>query len=112
MSCARPRCPQAQPHRLSLSVTFHAVCPPASRNNTVSRETAGSSVRMILQVLLLAAALLTSGAVRAVSTPCPQHFLNGQAPALINPKLAPQTRELCYLGYAALHSGLTRTPLW
>src|SRR4051812_37569273 len=26
-----------------LSITFHAVCPPASRNNTVSRETAGSS---------------------------------------------------------------------
>src|SRR6185503_9386573 len=26
-----------------LSITFHAVCPPASRNNTVSKETAGSS---------------------------------------------------------------------
>src|SRR3954471_9028769 len=26
-----------------LSVTFHPVCPPASRDNTVSRETAGSS---------------------------------------------------------------------
>src|SRR3954447_6329081 len=26
-----------------LSITFHPVCPPASRDNTVSRETAGSS---------------------------------------------------------------------
>ncbi|WP_162825894.1 DNA/RNA non-specific endonuclease, partial [Escherichia coli] len=29
-----------------------------------------------------------------------------------NPKLAAQTRELCNPGYAVLHSGITRTPLW
>src|SRR4051812_19983541 len=34
--------PSRTGHR--LSITFHAVCPPASRNNTVSKETAGSSI--------------------------------------------------------------------
>ena len=32
-------------------------------------------------------------------------------PDLIDPQLAP-TRELCYAGFAVLHSGITRTPLW
>src|SRR5215212_5027854 len=36
--------PSRTGHR--LSITFHAVCPPAPRNNTVSKETAGSSNRL------------------------------------------------------------------
>jgi endonuclease G, mitochondrial len=70
------------------------------------------SFRTVLQTLLLAVMLLTTGAAQASSTACPQHFLNGQAPVLTNPKLAAKTRELCYSGYAVLHSGVTRTPLW
>src|SRR5689334_6495975 len=66
----------------------------------------------LMRALLLAAPLLTTGATQASSTTCPQQFLGGEAPALTNPKLAAQTRELCYSGYAVLHSGLTRTPLW
>src|SRR3954469_22996382 len=38
--------PSRTNHR--LSITFHAVCPPVSRNNTVSRETAGSSAAIAL----------------------------------------------------------------
>src|SRR4051794_12005367 len=43
MSCARPRCPQAQPHRSSSFHYLPRCRPPVSRDNTVSRETAGSS---------------------------------------------------------------------
>jgi endonuclease G len=39
-------------------------------------------------------------------------LLNGQPPTLVNEKLADKTRELCYAGFAVLHSGVTRTPLW
>lgn len=48
----------------------------------------------------------------AAETACPQHFVDGTAPDLANPKLAPRTRELCYSEFAVLHSGVTRTPLW
>ncbi|MBT2179589.1 MULTISPECIES: DNA/RNA non-specific endonuclease [Ralstonia] len=48
----------------------------------------------------------------ALSQDCESNFLQGQAPQVTNPKLAAQTRELCNPGYAVLHSGITRTPLW
>jgi endonuclease G len=43
---------------------------------------------------------------------CPAHFLGGDDPDIVNPRLAQDTREICYSGYAVLHSGITRTPLW
>jgi endonuclease G len=48
----------------------------------------------------------------AAQTECPEHFAGGQAPDLINQKLSPKTREVCYSGYALKHSGITRTPLY
>ena len=33
-------------------------------------------------------------------------------PVLVNPKLAALAQEICYDGYAVLHPGITRTPLW
>ena len=62
--------------------------------------------------LLVALALLWGSPAPAAPTACPEHFVAGQAPDLVDPKLAPETRLLCYSGFAALHSGLTRTPLW
>ncbi|WP_431858676.1 DNA/RNA non-specific endonuclease [Azospirillum sp.] len=56
--------------------------------------------------------LAVPSAASAAPTACPEHFLEAQAPDLVNAKLAPKTRELCYSGYAALHSGITRTSLW
>jgi endonuclease G len=55
--------------------------------------------------------LLLPGSV-AAQTACPANFAGGQPPRLTNPKLAAQTRELCFRAFAVLHSGLTRTPLW
>nr|WP_244627762.1 DNA/RNA non-specific endonuclease [Microvirga tunisiensis] len=48
----------------------------------------------------------------AAAAACPQHFFGGMAPALSNSKLTPKTRQICYMEFALLHSGLTRTPLW
>ncbi|WP_207461265.1 DNA/RNA non-specific endonuclease [Azospirillum sp. SYSU D00513] len=50
--------------------------------------------------------------VLAGATACPENFAGGQAPDLTNTKLAPRTREVCFRGFAVLHSGLTRTPLY
>ncbi|WP_192499198.1 DNA/RNA non-specific endonuclease [Skermanella pratensis] len=48
----------------------------------------------------------------AAPTGCPQFFPHDSAPDLVNPKLRPKTRALCYSAFAVLHSGITRTPLW
>jgi endonuclease G len=43
---------------------------------------------------------------------CPNHFVGGQAPRIVNPKLSAATRELCFNVFGVMHSGVTRTPLW
>jgi len=48
----------------------------------------------------------------AAPTGCPQFFPHGNAPDLVNPKLLPKTRTICYAAFAVLHSGIMRTPLW
>ncbi|MFC7739467.1 hypothetical protein ACFQX4_27840, partial [Roseomonas sp. GCM10028921] len=41
----------------------------------------------------------------AATTACPEHFAFGSAPEILRPALAAQVRELCFEGYAVLHSG-------
>jgi endonuclease G len=67
---------------------------------------------VIVAVLAMCSAPGTTTASVAASTGCPQFFLQGDAPALINPKLGSKTLEICYSAFAVLHSGITRTPLW
>jgi endonuclease G len=43
---------------------------------------------------------------------CADHYLDGRAPQILNTKLAPATRELCFNVFTVMHSGVTRTPLW
>ena len=43
---------------------------------------------------------------------CASSYVSGTAPTLTNDKLKAKTQELCFLDYAVLHSGVTRTPLW
>jgi len=50
--------------------------------------------------------------VNAAYTRGPVHYPQGQAPVLTNPKLAADTREICYSEFGLMHSGITRTPLW
>ena len=67
-------------------------------------------LRSFLARLGLAALLLFSGAAHAAG--CPAHYLDGRAPEIRNPKLAVDTRELCYDVFGVMHSGVTRTALW
>jgi endonuclease G len=67
---------------------------------------------MLARLVGLIALLLLPAVALAAPTRCPEHFLNGQAPDLTNPKLTARTRPLCYSAFAVLHSGVTRTPLW
>jgi endonuclease G, mitochondrial len=62
---------------------------------------------------LLLALLLTcfSSLALAAQSQCPQHYFGGQAPDIVNEKLAPKTREICYQKYGLIHSGITRTAL-
>lgn len=66
-----------------------------------------------MRIPVIVAFLVASTAPFAIATTsCPEHFLGGQEPVFTNQKLAAGTRELCNQGYAVMHSGLTRTPLW
>ncbi|ACA20618.1 DNA/RNA non-specific endonuclease [Methylobacterium sp. 4-46] len=59
---------------------------------------------------LLPALLLVAGP--ALAEECPQHFADGQPPALTNPRLAAGATLLCFRAFAVLHSSLSRTPLY
>ncbi|MFD0752795.1 DNA/RNA non-specific endonuclease [Massilia norwichensis] len=52
-----------------------------------------------------------AGAPRTAES-CADHYLEGRAPQIQNPKLAPATKELCFKVFSVMHSGITRTPLW
>jgi len=58
--------------------------------------------------------LLLSPAVACAqpAASCARLFTNGQAPVLLNARLAERTSSLCYSAYAVLDSGVTRGALW
>lgn len=64
----------------------------------------------LIRCIFLAAGLFAAAAHAAES--CPQHYVEGQAPRILNDKLARTTRELCFNAFGVMHSGVTRTPLW
>jgi len=69
------------------------------------------SLSKLLAIITIIGSLTLSPAF-ASQTGCPEHFVDGQAPDLINQKLSTKTKEVCYSGYALKHSGVTRTPLY
>ena len=70
-------------------------------------------MKSLPRAFVWATALLLQGwAAHAAPTQCPEHFAAGQAPNLLNPRLAAGTRALCFDAFAVLHSALTRTPLY
>jgi len=66
---------------------------------------------MIYRITALAFALLAHG-VSLASPSCPQYFVDGRSPQIVNEKLARETQTLCFRSFGLMHSGLTRTPLW
>lgn len=56
--------------------------------------------------------MVVSVSLLASATQCSGIYLNDHAPDIINPKLVPQSKELCYSSFAVMHSGISRTALW
>ena len=66
-----------------------------------------------IRVVIFATSLFMAATiVDAAQTSCPEHFLGGQAPDIINQKLTTKAREVCYSEFGLMHSGVTRTPLY
>ena len=76
--------------------------------------TMSRSILARIKRAIFVAALLGAGAVQAAAfqDACPNHYLDGRAPEIRNPKLGAATRELCYSEFGVMHSGVTRTALW
>lgn len=54
--------------------------------------------------------LLSIGSAQAES--CPENYWQGQLPVITKTAMQKNTRPLCFNGFAVMHSGVTRTPLW
>lgn len=65
-----------------------------------------------MRFCLLAVFLFASTALQAGPTQCPQHFAQGQAPELVNPKMGVRAHEICYEGFGLVTSGVSKTALW
>ncbi len=63
---------------------------------------------MLRHILL---STITAISLLSGSTSCPSHYLEGNAPEIANQKLATKVKELCFEGFAVMHSGITKTPL-
>lgn len=59
----------------------------------------------------LAVLLLTLGQL-TWALDCRDQYWQGDVPTISNAALAKKTRPLCFNGFAVMHSGVTRTPLW
>ncbi|SOC21647.1 endonuclease G [Thalassospira xiamenensis] len=68
--------------------------------------------RISAAVILVAATLVSISGASAAPTACPNHYVDGEAPDIVNQKLAPKSREVCFEAFGILHSGITRTPLF
>jgi endonuclease G len=71
-----------------------------------------NSMKNIRTLFIGLAVLFAASITYSAQTNCPEHFVGGQAPDIINQKLANKVREVCYSEYGLMHSGVTRTPLY
>src|SRR4051812_1114076 len=76
------------------------------------RASAPPAWRPLRGSVLVILALLWPRIADAAPSACPEHFLDGQVPDVVNGKLLAKARPLCFSGFAVLHSGVTRTPLY
>ena len=66
----------------------------------------------MVSVLTLSACSLNASPPPPLARSCADHHSAATPPKLTNPKLATNTRPLCFSAFAALHSGVTRSPLY
>ncbi len=79
---------------------------------TRSLYTAALAAALLAPATALCTPFFAGAAAAASAEACPQHYVAGQAPRILNEKMARATRELCYNVFGIMHSGVTRTPLW
>lgn len=60
--------------------------------------------------VLCAVSVLVCTSAQAES--CPENYWQGQLPVISKPAMQKKIRPLCFNGFAVMHSGVTRTPLW
>lgn len=63
-----------------------------------------------LKLLLISIALSTT--LFSSPTQCGSIYYGNEAPDIVNTKLTPKNKELCYSSFAVMHSGVSRTPLY
>ena len=63
-----------------------------------------------LKLLLISIALSTT--LFSAPTQCGSIYYGNEAPDIVNTKLTPKNKELCYSSFAVMHSGVSRTPLY
>ena len=68
--------------------------------------------RLAIHGLVLVLAAVSARPAAAAPTECPDKFVGGAAPDIVNPKLLQRTQPLCFSAFAVLHSGAVRTSLW
>lgn len=61
---------------------------------------------------MLLLSIVSTISLYAAQTSCPQFYLDGEAPDILNKNMVQKTRELCYEAFGVMHSGITKTPLW
>ena len=62
--------------------------------------------------LALITSLVLSAPLFSSPTQCDGLYYANEAPDILNAKLQPKTKELCFSNFAIMHSGVSRTPLW
>src|SRR4051812_34844844 len=62
-------------------------------------------------IAALALVVALPGVAAAAPSACPEHHPGGLAPDILRPALTERARELCFRGYAVMHSGVSRTAL-
>ncbi len=60
----------------------------------------------------LVSAVLLSVGCSAWATSCDMHYYMQKAPVIKNVSLKNDASVICYTGYAGVHSGISKTPLW
>jgi endonuclease G len=64
------------------------------------------TIKSLLAIMALSITLF------AAPTQCNNIYYGNEAPDIVNAKLSPKTKELCYSTFAVMHSGISRTPLY
>ncbi|HEX7635937.1 MAG TPA: DNA/RNA non-specific endonuclease [Noviherbaspirillum sp.] len=80
----------------------------------ICTKTRCHEVRKLMNLRSLSgiAVLLLAFGCSAKTQSCMDHFPEGKPPVITSSNLAKQTTMLCFEGYAVMHSGISRTPIW